>query len=313
MKNPPLALLLALVALLLNACAPHRTLSLGNNPALVGQSILYRQTNNTETNVTLPGGGTTTTYQTDITDFRYTLRRVNANGSTDWEMQVLRRQSLENEDGKVTEQDSDHPTDTANLRVQMEQMLVRQVLRFTLAPDGSVHRFEGLDSVWAAVRHTLEQKESAGLSTFDALTTQMSDKNMGQLYGQTWGYLPPKPVKKGQKWSKNVATPPLNLGLQVTYRLLNYTPEKADIQLTSVIHNDEENPGELKVGPVTLLYYLDGKGTGTLDVDPATGLLRRSEQQTEMGGRMVVKMPFMLAQKTPLTIKSRTTVERLED
>lgn len=309
MKN--LLLLLFGAFLLLTSCAPKQLIRLNAYAIPTGKPMVFRMTTTSETTIQMPESEESTTYETVEQDITYLLLKNNEDGTSQWESKILRYKSIKNAGGgKVEELDSEHfPIDTEDIKVVVFKKLIGTPFTFTLTPDGTISNLSGMNEIWKATEETLPKEERA---TFAAVVGQFGDDFLLEMTQKTWAFYPPGEVRKGKHWKKEKLVKMFNALESTRYEFVGQSNGVNQIKATSVTEGDEKHPGELKLGPAKILYYMNGTGNTDLQVDINTGFIYSFTGNTNLAGTMTVKVPFTASNTIPLSIKSKVVLSRID-
>ncbi|MBK8557177.1 MAG: hypothetical protein IPL65_16045 [Lewinellaceae bacterium] len=304
-------LLLSLISLafLFGACKPAYLLSLKDG-LKAGDHLRYRSTEETETLVTADEGEQTT-YETKVTEYDYTIKSVLPDGTLKMGMKITRLKQVQNQNGKVTEYDSELPvTDSSEVQGRIFRHLIGQDFDMELTPQGTVQNFTGMNEMWDKVSASFSDIPMIGVM-LAGIKTQFSDENMGRQSGEIWNFFPSKAIRVGNKWEKKNTGSGFKLNQTTQYVLKSRDAQSARVDFTRKMYNDPKDPGTMDLGMFKISYVLAGTGSGSIQLDQPHALVRSITQNLEMSGTMTVKISGMANQKLPITVKSKTIMERM--
>ena len=309
MKN--LLFLLLGAFLLLTSCAPKQLIRLNAYAIPAGKPMVFRMTTTSETTVQMPESEEKTTYETVEQDITYLLKKNNEDGTSLWESQILRYKSIKNAGGgKIEELDSEHfPVDTDDIKITIFKKLIATPFTFTLAPDGTISNLSGMNDIWKATEATLPKEERA---TFAGVVGQFGDDFLLEMTQKTWAFYPPGKVRKGKHWKKEKLVKMFNAVETTRYEFAGQANGFNQIKASSVTEGDAKHPGELKIGPAKILYYMNGTGASDIQIDMNTGFIDAISGSTDLSGTMDVKVPFLASNKLPIHIKSKVVMSRID-
>jgi hypothetical protein len=302
MKNHyPLGLLALAVLCLAVACKPTQTLRINADQIPTKSRLVYERFQKTEMELSVPGGSTQNTYETETTTYAFELLERYSDGSTRWKMHTLRQQSVENEEGTVTRVDSDQPLDSTDMKARAIAVVIRTPMEYTLSSRGEVSNFTGTDVLWAGLARELAGSPDE-LKALVPLKTQFGKEFFEASMAEVWTIYPAKKVRVGSKWKEPHRIEAFKLSGTNTFELAAMSADSARIDYVTTYKNDPDNPGELKIGPVSILYYLAGERTGYVTLEQPSGLPICNAYRVRLAGHMSVKMPTQASVKIPCTL-----------
>lgn len=298
---------LFLISSVLISCAPTQKIKLNTAAIPDGKTFYYRQTTASETTLE-SGDEEIVTREKSIQDFTYTLNKKNADGSSVWQSTISRFQMVSTRSDTTIRFDTDHPeTETDPVRRLIFKQLVSTPFFFNTESDGTVYGFTGMDEMWQSVADSIEPDKKP---VFDMMVKQFGNAYVADAVKNAWAFYSTKPIKKGKTWKKNSQITLFNARNTTTYHLDDIFANEVSISSTTIVKGDPEAPGELKMGPAKIYYYLNGKGKGVVKLDTVFGMVVTSESELIMDGKMEVKVPFLASQAMPMTIKTKVLLEQ---
>ncbi len=294
-------------AQILLSCAPSYKIRLNTREIPLSQPAYYHQTSITETHLTSEEGEKISVEKREM-DYASTLMEKRPDGSSKWRMAVSRMYSVKTESDTIIRFDTDQiQAEKDSFKVLIFKQLVSQPFYFDMEKDGSVSKFSGIDEIWAAVADSLEPEKR---KTFQSMVKQMGDAFVGDAVKNSGLAYPSKSIRKGKTWKAKSMITLFNAQTTTTYRLDETFANELIISFTSVVKGDPEAPGELKMGPAKIKYYLNGTGKGNTHIDPVTGAEISSEREVLLEGQMEVKVPMLSSHKFPVKINTKTILTR---
>ena len=186
--------------------------------------------------------------------------------------------------------------------------LVGQGFSFTVSPMGHVYAVEGVEAMIDAVIDALEAPDEAQREAIRAsLQAQFGDEAIRGQLANTFAHYPGEPVSVGDTWRREVSLRAgMPMDLTNTYRLEAIEDGAAVIAVSSQIETGDGPP--MSMAGAEIAFDLDGTQTGTLRLDPDTGMVRASTFDQNLAGEAVVNG----AMTRPMTIASTIAVETVD-
>lgn len=300
--------LLFAASAVLFACSPAQKIALNNSSIPTGTVYKYLQTTTSITELETEEGAEVTT-EKSTQHYTSVLEEKLPDGSVQWRTRVTRFQMENTKGDSVTLFDSEkfNPGEDP-VKVLIFKQLVSTDIRYQVAPDGTISKMEGMNAMWDAVADSMDSEKKP---IFKMISKQFGDEYMAESMKNTYAFYPGKSIRKGKSWKKKSAIKLFNAETLTTYQLDEIFANDAVVSSTSLIKGDPEAPGELKMGPAKIYYYLNGKGAGKMHIDISTGMVSSTEAEVTLEGHLEVKVPFLASTKMPVTIKTKTLVKQM--
>lgn len=181
-----------------------------------------------------------------------------------------------------------------------------------IRPDGAVSEVTGADA--------LLEKALAGLDSVSPMQRQMIADQFKQQFSagniksgmeQFMRIYPDEPVTQGASWSDStVLDQGLPMELDSTYTLKSHESGKVLIEVAGGIKTDPEK-AKLPMGPVQAACDMEGDQSGTMEIDPETGIVLSSKRIMKMSGSMRPEgLPGGMS--IPVSIESAVELETLD-
>jgi hypothetical protein len=289
------------------ACGPAQKIRLNTNAIPDGKTFSYQQTT-TSTTTLENSEEKTVTSEKNIQHFTYTLLQKNPDGSSSWMANITHYQTSNRKGDAVFYFDTDHlEIEQDPVKALVFKKLVHSPFRFTVQPDGVISDMKGMDELWKAVSDSIEPAKKPA---FEMMMQQFGDQFLADAIKNTWSFYPPKAIRKGKRWKKESVIALFNAKSHVSYHLDDIFANEVAISSSTVIKGDPKAPGEIKMGPAKINYFLNGQGTGNIHLDPTFGMIITSEALLLLEGKMEIKVPYLAAQAMPITIKTKVLLEQ---
>jgi hypothetical protein len=289
------------------ACGPAQKIRLNTNVIPSGKTFAYQQTT-TSTTILESSEEKTVTSEKNIQHFTYTFLQKNPDGSSSWRAHITRYQTISGTVEAVSHFDTDHlEKEQDPIRALIFKKLVHSPFRFTVQPDGVISGMNGMDELWKAVSDSIEPAKKPA---FEMMMKQFGDQFLTDAIKNTWSFYPSKAVRKGKKWKKDSIITLFNAKSHVSYYLDDIFANEVAITSSTIIKGDPKAPGEIKMGPAQINYFLNGQGTGHIHLDPIFGMVITSEALLLLEGKMEIKVPYLASQAMPVTIKTKVLLEQ---
>lgn len=271
-------------------------------------SFTYRNTNTTESNVSVMGMDQKVIME-QSTDQEYDIVKRNADGSMDIKL-----------------------TTTA---MQMEQVTPVMTLKFDSEnpsenePTEMVKGFENMvgkeyDMKMSAKGEIIDLSTKGGIfdGAFDGVPNgEMMEEQMEGQFGveaiksgmaQVSGFFPDQPVQVGDTWTKNTTiTSGMKMLAETTYTLTERKGGIATITFSSQLKTDP-NAEAMEMMGMEMKYDLAGTQKGTIMVDEKTGWTKKTEGTQEMKGKMNMSGGAVGEMSADMNTTSKYTYERIK-
>jgi Family of unknown function (DUF6263) len=178
---------------------------------------------------------------------------------------------------------------------------------FTLLANGEISEIKGMDDLWMAVADSIDPSKRQALML---VSKQFGNTFLSDAVKNTWNFYPAKGVKKGKSWKKETTIPLFNADTKSTYWLDDVYTNEVSISYTSLTKGDPDKPGELKMGPAKINYFMNGKGSGHISLDTKYGMVVNATHDIVMQGKMEIKVPVLASQAIPVTISTQVLLEQ---
>ncbi len=199
--------------------------------------------------------------------------------------------------------------DPASLKNSMSKIFGKSIgamigknMEVTLDSSGKVKDVKGYRELMQSLKDSMA---TISPGSTDALDNIVSEDQITQIFQQTFGTFPTKPVTLGEKWTNEFSLSQTGMPMKYTstYKLLEVFPKdnEAIIDVSSIISTGKG--GEIKKNNMTMKIDMNGTQTGKLTVDLNTGLVKTGKLN------MDVKMTMeAMGQKIPMTMKGTATL-----
>jgi len=156
---------------------------------------------------------------------------------------------------------------------------------FKLSPAGEVSEIEGLAELQTAALQSLQVPEEGRKIILQMINEICSPENLKAMASGMFLYLPGKPVRIGESWSKQSGADfGVALSTENTWTLKEVRSDAIVLDRAMKITpgkstGDSPFPGKMDIS---------GTGTGVVEIDPATGWIRRSQTAIDTAGTMTI-------------------------
>jgi hypothetical protein len=173
--------------------------------------------------------------------------------------------------------DSDKPADGAvdlqkNPMGVMNKMfgaMVGKSFTMKVDPEGKVIAISGLNEMGDAMVNSMGLNGEMKMQARQMFDQQFNEENMKQTFSQAFNIFPNKEVKVGDKWEKSVTmNGPMKADAKTVYTVKDINEKEVTLDAASDI-----DMGGSKI-----------KQTGTMQVDPVTGLVTKANLEQNMTG-----------------------------
>ncbi|MCL2012093.1 MAG: DUF6263 family protein [Cystobacterineae bacterium] len=178
-------------------------------------------------------------------------------------------------------------------------MLIGKPFTIVVAPDGSVKSIAGLDVIRKSMAQAIADEGSMAQQIGASIEEWFSDASMKDLFEQSLKIYPNKAVRTGESWNVEFSRVAggMNLLAKTTYTLKEVKQNIAVVAFESDIGISLSAAIEGK---------LTGKQTGTLSLNPQTGMLLTSNASQSAEGSLKaqgVDLPMKLSTQAKVSSK----------
>jgi hypothetical protein len=301
MKHPQIMVIVSLVALAFVACKPTHVLKYDTAHLKPGSKYDYKQRLVTEMSFEVMGKSKDT-YEQVTKHMTFDVLKTNPDGSFVLDCKTYRLQKLKNEDGKVTEYDTNDPNPSGDLELDIAKRVAGIPLELSMRSSGECTQIKGVDSVWNATKEAINDEPMAE-KMLDGMASQLNEGFFKSSMNEIFYVYPDKPVKVGSKWKIPIDYKILSTKGYSEQTLQSVTPDSIVIRSKTSYRFNPKSPGELKIGPVKIVYKMNGEGTGVTVTDRPSGLPRKVSYEMTFAGDMDVTVPFAGSQTLPCKMK----------
>jgi hypothetical protein len=180
--------------------------------------------------------------------------------------------------------------------------LVHKNMQVTLDEFGKVKSVTGYKEMIASLKDSLSTMTPG---SGDAMDNLMDEAQIRQVFQQTFGTFPQKPVSVGETWSNEFTQNQSGMPMKFTntYKLVEVLQKEneAIIEINSTISTGENS--EIKKNGMSMKMDMDGKQNGKMTVDMNTGMVKSGKMTQDIKVNMEV-----MGQKVPMTMKGVATM-----
>lgn len=294
-----LSMLLAFVAA--TGCA---TKPMSFRPS-VGQKFTITTTLQQDVGVSVMGMNTSV-QQSIVTDTDLDILDRRSNGDVETRF-TIRHVSVHQNLGIMTlDYDSKDASSQATPLATLYSQMIDKDYRVTFNRNGGVSKVEGLSEVLGqAAAGTGEQAAMLISNYFD-------DESMRELMQGQWLFFPDKALKVGDTWTRTYAiTTGFPMRVDEKWTLTERNASRAVFAVDGTIAPPDKSEPFNLMGMTLILDNVRGRQSGNTEVDPRTGMARKSTVTQDLSTTMKIEnipeMPQGLIM--PMTIHGTTTIE----
>jgi hypothetical protein len=205
--------------------------------------------------------------------------------------------------------DSSDTTAAVPAGAEMFAALVGRGYTVVMAPDGSDRHVEGWDSLMDSMLGAMSLPP--GVTREDLRTTlqdTFGDDFMSNIMRAAVATVPPKLGAVGDSWTcTNSADGAFPMTQTATWTLRDRKGGIGTMDVASEVASD--STASRSVGSMSVRYAVNGRNTGTVEVEEATGWIIRSRFESELSGKATMEGTPMGAMQIPMNLKTVTTTE----
>jgi hypothetical protein len=279
-----------------------------------GESYNLRMTVNQKISQNIQGQQQDMT-QTIGTGYLFNVADVNENEMAS--VKVTYRSILFRQDGPMgtIEYDSSNPPAAVPPMAMGFAALVGQSFSMIISPEGHVKSIQGVDAMLTRMMKQFDLPDDSMRDSVEKnLREQFGDEALKESMENLMAIYPDKPVGTGDSWTKKVI---ISKGfpfiLDNTWTLKTRKDGVSIIEVSSKISaNPKAAP--IVMGTMKLSYDISGKQKGTMELQEATGWIRRAESTQEFSGRVKMEDASQMPEgmSWPISVKSVITLVPLE-
>jgi FKBP-type peptidyl-prolyl cis-trans isomerase len=252
-------------------------------------------------------------------DIRYDVLKVDEAGNLTIKFTYTGATFMVNGPMGNIEYDSTLPDSKVPDMVKGIAALVGQSLQLTMSPAGRVLDMQGLDAMLQTMTSKIDIPNPQMREMVQAqMKAQFGADNIKKMAESSSAVYPDKPVAIGDTWTRGstaVGMGGFGMTTQTTYTLKDRRDGIAYIDVVSKM-GSEGDAAVLKIGTVDVKNDLSGEVKGSMELDEATGWVRKSEQRTQLSGKVttVIHRPAPegdLTVETPLSVDGRTRLDSI--
>lgn len=201
--------------------------------------------------------------------------------------------------------DDDSGSAAANPQFLVFKAMVGKGVTALVSPLGEVLEVKGVDEM----RSQMIAEVGGGVQAEQTIGAAINDEAIKQMFAGAFIALPEKAVKAGSSWTENSSIEnqfTLNTINNYTVRSLSNNDVKLTLSATmSTVPGNKSNMMGMEV-----TYNLFGTTSGTITLNPKTGMISESVMEQNINGSIAGDM---MGQKLdiPMAITSKTTVKQL--
>jgi FKBP-type peptidyl-prolyl cis-trans isomerase len=187
--------------------------------------------------------------------------------------------------------------------------MLGQSFQVTMSPRGRVLDMQGAEAMLQSVMEKIDIPDKNMRAMMqDQMKAQFSAENLRKMTESGSAFYPEKPVAIGESWGGVAGIAP-GLGINTTNSwTLKERRDGIAIITASTTLEAPATTAPVQMGNMTVQNEMSGSGTGTMEVDEATGWVRESEVKMVVSGK-VTTATQRPAPQTPLTMVSPIKVE----
>lgn len=187
-----------------------------------------------------------------------------------------------------------------NIYGKIFSQLLNKQIQVTLDASGKVKEVKGYREIMNSIKDSLELSSPGNTKALDDM---MNEEQINQVFQQTFGTFPNKPVAIGEQWKNEIRLTQNGMPMRFsnTYKIAEIFKKEneAIVDINSIVSMDI-NDGKVKNN---MKMDVSGTQTGKLTIDLATGMIKTGKQIMDIKVNMEV-----MGQKVPMTMKGTTTL-----
>jgi hypothetical protein len=223
--------------------------------------------------------------QETLQSWRYDVIGVNDHDDFKLRLTYTRIRVRQDYGFQLSEYDSDSPPDYVEPFMRGYAALVGSELLITITPKGKITDIDGADSLFESIIAELDLPDSPRKDEImDGIRGQFGETAIRQSIEQIFSFFPQSPVETGQMWtSEKEITSGIPMKVVDEYTLKSSEDGVAYIDVFSrVSSHPDRRPVQL--GPVEMVYEIQGSHRGYVRVDEPTGLPLESQLDMDLSG-----------------------------
>lgn len=187
--------------------------------------------------------------------------------------------------------------------------LVGASFTMDIAPDGTVPRVDGVNETVDAILQSVDLPEGMREGLEGQLREQFNDEAVRRLTEQTLAIYPEGPVAVGDSWSKRIdGAGMIPIVIDNTWTLKQADAAAAGLAVESKITSAADG-SFFETNGMSLKGAFEGSQAGTIDLDRATGWIRRGELQQKLTGTVTLGGEATGGMTIPMTMTTVVTID----
>jgi hypothetical protein len=227
---------------------------------------------------------------------QYAVQQLQADGNMHWtyEIKQLTKEGAQN--GNSTSFNSNQPLDSTSLSSLLLNAVVNYKVRFDVSPYGQVSALQHPDTFWNRLPLTLFAQMPDGEIMYTMLKKTFYEQMFAEVPVQLFAAYTDQKIRRGKKWSERQLLSVYRVPITHTYKLTKVSNASFFVLITTNCSETQNN--DYHFGPMNSKVTLSGNGSGQLEIDRRTGIVKHYQTTSNYNGTMTVSVPF----GSPMTV-----------
>ncbi len=180
--------------------------------------------------------------------------------------------------------------------------MVNKPMRVTLDEYGKVKTVTGFKEMMQSLKDSVSELAPGKDGGMDEM---MNEDQIRQVFQQTFGTFPQKPVSIGEKWSNEFTQKQSGMPMKFsnTYKLVEVLQKENEAIIEVIGNISTGNNGRFSKNGMTMKLDMSGKQNGKMTIDLGTGMVKTGKINQDIKINME-----MMGQKVPMTMKGTATM-----
>jgi FKBP-type peptidyl-prolyl cis-trans isomerase len=244
-------------------------------------------------------------------DMRYDVLKVDEAGNLTVKFSYTGATFMMNGPMGNLEYDSSVPGDKIADPVKGIAAMVGQSLQLTMSPAGRVLAIQGIDAMMDKMIKAVDTPDANMRELIQGqMKAQFNTESIKKMTESSAAVYPDKPVAIGESWNRNAAFAAMgspSLAMQSTYTLKDRRDGIAIIDSEAKMGGDANAP-TVKVGMMDVKNELSGEMKSSLELEEATGWIRKSDGRLLASGKVTTTIHRPAANGGDLTIEAPISI-----
>jgi len=272
-----------------------------------GQKFVLRVEMSMQHRQQLPGGKPIETEMNLGIENVFSVRAIDAAGQAD--LDVSYRAIRFKQDGLLglIEYDSANPPAQVHPAAQGHAFLVGKSFSMTVSPTGEVSEVRGMGELIEQFLGEVQMSDKSMSALLrKSMMQQFSNQAVRKQMTRAMAVYPDRPVGIGDSWTKT-ATTSFSQEMETTWTLRKRRGGTAVVGVKSVLAANPEGGGR-EAGPLGAKTTFSGRHEGEIEIEEATGLIRKARLTYDFSGTMTTESMSWL-----ISIKGEMVFSNLDE